>query len=626
MSSFPSIVIRHLTFLGPTRKPARIDFGAGLNVVYGASDTGKSFIVEAIDFMLGGKGPLRDIPERIGYDVVLLGIQCGDDTFTLRRSADGGRFRLYGGLHHDIPVELEPLHELAEQHSDRSSENLSAFLLQYCGLSGKRVRKNKLDDTLSLSFRNLARLLIVTETEITEQRSPLADGNPTADTPNFATFKLMLTGVDDSSLVARQPTPEDQTKEAQAEILDKVIADYKERLKEVANHPRELDDQLQRLETTLEEQGVQLNKSEEEYKSLSGRRRELRQRIESAEDRREEIAGLLERFSLLEQHYKSDTQRLKGIEEAGTMFGTLGKALCPLCGADPQHQNENPECAGNVDGVIAAARTEIGKIASLQAELTDTVRSLNKEASALDRSIPRAQAQLSEVVQSLAGHISPALTRMRASYAEVAQKRGDVREAIAILRGLEDLQKRREELDKTDGPAPSDSVAADLPTSSADKFAQTVQEILTAWHFPGAERVSFDLKKRDLVIGGKLRTARGKGLRAITHAAFSIGLLQYCKTQDTPHPGFVVLDSPLLAYRAPDNAEDDLSGTDLKDQFYAYLMRLGSERQVIIVENVDPTPAVAALPQTNRFTGNRTIGRFGFFEPLAEAPSAPPLV
>ncbi|MGE0063459.1 MAG: AAA family ATPase, partial [Xanthobacteraceae bacterium] len=84
MSSFPSIVIRHLTFLGPTRKPARIDFGAGLNVVYGASDTGKSFIVEAIDFMLGGKGPLRDIPERIGYDVVLLGIQCGDDTFSLR--------------------------------------------------------------------------------------------------------------------------------------------------------------------------------------------------------------------------------------------------------------------------------------------------------------------------------------------------------------------------------------------------------------------------------------------------------------------------------------------------------------------------------------------------------------
>ena len=38
--------------------------------------------------------------------------------------------------------------------------------------------------------------MIVNETEIISQRSPLSDGNPTADTPNFATFKLLLTGVD----------------------------------------------------------------------------------------------------------------------------------------------------------------------------------------------------------------------------------------------------------------------------------------------------------------------------------------------------------------------------------------------------------------------------------------------
>jgi hypothetical protein len=44
--------------------------------------------------------------------------------------------------------------------------------------------------------------MIVDETEITQQSSPLIDGNPTANTPNLATFKLLLTGADDSALVA----------------------------------------------------------------------------------------------------------------------------------------------------------------------------------------------------------------------------------------------------------------------------------------------------------------------------------------------------------------------------------------------------------------------------------------
>lgn len=614
MTQYPSMSMRHLVFLGPNRTPARVDFGPGLNVIYGASDTGKSFIVEAIDFMLGGKTALRDIPERVGYDVVLLGIECNGEQFTLRRSADGGRFRLYAGLLYDIPADLEPITELADQHSDRQADNLSAFLLQHCGLAGKRVRRNKAGVTNSLSFRNLARLLIVTETEVTEQRSPLSDGNPTADTPNFATFKLMLTGIDDSSLVAPEQTAEDQTREAQIEMLDKLIGDYRERLRESANQPRELDSQLERLENTLEDQSLALSRSESEYRALSTRRRELRQRVEAAEDRQEEIGGLLSRFSLLAKHYKSDSERLKGIEEAGTMFVTLGKVTCPLCGAAPEHQTDNPECAGNVDGVVAAARSEIKKILSLQVDLTETVKSLEREASSLERSIKNARVQLGTVAEQFATHVSPNLARMRATYAEVAEKRGDVKESIAILRGLEDLQRRRDELDKTDAAGGTDSISdGDLPTSTADKFAETVQDILRKWHFPDADRVSFDPKKRDLVIGGKLRTSRGKGLRAITHAAFSIGLMEFCKQNDTPHPGFTILDSPLLAYRAPDSEDEGLSGTDLKDQFYAYLTALGDNRQVIIVENVDPTPDVQALPQTIRFSGNAAIERSGFF-------------
>jgi hypothetical protein len=153
----------------------------------------------------------------------------------------------------------------------------------------------------------------------------------------------------------------------------------------------------------------------------------------------------------------------------------------------------------------------------------------------------------------------------------------------------------------------------DLSTSTADKFAALVQEILAAWHFPNIDRVHFDTRIRDLVINGKSRIAYGKGLRAITQAAFTLGLLEFCRLNDTPHAGFAVLDSPLLSYKAPEGSEDDLRGTDLKDQFYSYLSEWGEDRQVLIVENTDPPASVQALPQATKFTKLLDVGRAGYF-------------
>src|SRR5579871_1058249 len=376
----PGFRIRHLSFHGPNRAPASIEFGPGLNLIYGASDTGKSFVVEAIDFMLGGQTPLRDIPERVGYDRLLLGIETlENEPLTLSRSADGGHFRLYAGLHFEPPPSSAEGRELADQHSDRATDNLSSFLLERCGLQGKRVRRNKRGDTFSLSFRNLARLVIVTETEITAQRSPLMDGNPTADTPNFATFKLLLTGVDDSALVAlKASSPEEQTREAQLELLDQLIVEYRDRIKELASHPKELEEQLGRLDTSLAGYSQQLAVTEGDYRRLILRRRELRERLEGARDRRDEIESLVERFDLLNRHYRSDIERLRGIEEAGTLFTVLGRAPCPLCGSAPEHHQRDADCGGNVDAVVAAARSEIAKIELLQSELSDTVISLRR--------------------------------------------------------------------------------------------------------------------------------------------------------------------------------------------------------------------------------------------------------
>ena len=75
------------------------------------------------------------------------------------------------------------------------------------------------------------------------------------------------------------------------------------------------------------------------------------------------------------------------------------------------------------------------------------------------------------------------------------------------------VERRRVELENGAKAEKANSLAsADLPTTIADSFAQTVESLLKAWHFPEAGRVFYDPKARDLVISGKSRSAFGKGL------------------------------------------------------------------------------------------------------------------
>ncbi|MGW3304586.1 hypothetical protein [Streptomyces rubiginosohelvolus] len=80
------LTLVHLTFLGMDKLPAAVEFSPGLTVIYGASDTGKSYVEEAVDYMLGAS-ELKSIPEDDGYTRILLGLRVSDGrSLTLSRA------------------------------------------------------------------------------------------------------------------------------------------------------------------------------------------------------------------------------------------------------------------------------------------------------------------------------------------------------------------------------------------------------------------------------------------------------------------------------------------------------------------------------------------------------------
>jgi predicted nuclease with TOPRIM domain len=599
--------LRRISFNGP-KGDSSLEFTSGVNVVCGASDTGKSFLAESIDYMLGGS-ELGEIPERAKYAEVELDLSISDGkSCRLRRATSGGNFTL---IDLDAPGFTGIV--LKQAHAHSKTDNLSGFLLEKIGLLGKRVLKSGAKATTrSLSFRDLARLVIVQEGDIQQRESPFWSGQYTTKTSELATVKLLLTGIDDSAVVAVGDAGTDNTR--QIALIDELLADLAGEIEDSGADREELVDQFDRLEISIASRRESLSLAQRQLDELLAQRREVFEERNGKQNRADEIGDLLARFNLLHEHYIVDTERLNAIRESGSMFTHVDVKPCPVCGARPEDQHLESACDGDVDAVVLAAHSEIQKIARLLAELEGTVSDLSVEKEELSKSLAELDALYRELDKAIQETVAPDVKGNQASFSDLVEARASVQRLVDIFARRENLEGRRLSLqddgESADGEEP---VRAGIPDSVAHALSKKLSTILQAWNFPGECLVHFDKQSTDFIIDGKHRGSRGKGLRAITHAAVNIALLEYCQEKGLSHPGFVVLDSPLLAYFKPEGPEDHaLKGTDLKERFYEYLVtHHGADSQVLIIENQHPPEGLENRLVMNVFTGNPDEGRFG---------------
>ncbi len=600
--------LRQVIFSGPKAKSG-LEFKSGVNIICGASDTGKSFLADSIDFMLGGS-QLREIPERSRYDEIALDLTAynGED-WRLLRSTSGGNFALL-----DVDGDADTSQQtLKQNHAHDRTDNLSGFLLDKIGLLGKRILKSKTKGTTqSLSFRNLARLIIVQEGEIQQKGSPFWSGQYVTKTSEIATIKILLTGIDDSGVVADAISTDDDAK--QIALIDEWQADLETEITDLGEERQDLAAQLERLEGSIETRRDTLSAAERELDSLLNTRRALYEQRQEVSDRLDEISDLLVRFDLLGEHYDVDLKRLTAIQESGSMFAHVEPVPCPLCGAEPDAQHLEETCDGDIAAIVAAATAEIEKIKQLRTELADTVSDLKAEAETLGGSLVKTEHQYANLDSQIQGAVAPVVSDIRATFAALVEERADVQKAVGLFARVDKLEERKRVLmAEDDDERGGGEIATGIPESVAHAFSSKVSDILKAWNFPGDCHVYFDKETSDFVIDGKPRGSRGKGLRAITHSAVTIALLEYCQENGLSHPGFIVLDSPLLAYFKPEGDDEiTLQGTDLKERFYEYLVKHhGKDSQIIVIENQHPPASIEEHVTMTVFTGNPSEGRFG---------------
>lgn len=609
--------IRFIIFIGPVKESAEIEFGSGLNVVYGPSNTGKSSVLDGIDFMLGTEKPLKELPEHEGYDQVILGVEFSkSDYFTFVRSIEGGDYECFEGLHKRKPLDIEPV-ILRAKSETKKIKSISTFILEKVNLSNKKLKKNAQNGLVSLTLRNSLDLAIVNEANIQKESSPYISTQYTKITEHKSRLKFILTGVDDSSLLPAEVEKKALSRAAKIEVLKELIEEQGKSLGDVStleNSLTELRQQDERLSQTILKERSTLDANEEKYNSLVRNRAALRDELELKSIRINEVVEMLSRFKLLQKQYASDMARLESISETGILLEALPSEKCPTCGRLVSEDKTHQDCDKDIKHVVAAAVSEKSKVEGLNVELQFTVNNLSSELESIREQLPDIEEKISSVGKELAV-VNPELDEQRTNYTELFNLKSELDDSIKQHEQLMLLTRKKVELEnsapKKESKGKEESERT-LPTSALFKLSKEVRGFLQEWGLPNSNDVHFDKETGDFVINGKHRISNGKGHRAITHAAATLGLMRYTEENELPHLGFSILDSPLLAYEEPDDEADDLSDTDVNIKLFDSLAAWKS-KQIIVFENKKSIPnKYSSGRQVTQFT-KKNSGRYGFF-------------
>ncbi|MEC4049324.1 hypothetical protein OX284_007770 [Flavobacterium sp. SUN046] len=611
--------INYLILVG-TSKNYVVPFHNGLNIIYGDSDTGKSSILNLINYCLGASqlDTYEEIESKGQYcllDLNLLGTR-----YTIKRDIFNTKadIEVYHGDYKKIDDSF-PKYYAPNYSLNAEDGNFSEFLLQAMRIPLIKIKEapsKEITKMVNLSFRDIFKYNYLDQDKIGSKK--LFGENFVLITKLKETFKLMYNVLDGQITELEGRISVLQSDKNTLEAKNKSVASFLketqvESLAELTQQKEMLESQLDSLRDAIKEIDTEIISGSEQLNHLRKQVNDLELEIRQAYQDQNSTELEIKQNIALRNEYRNDIRKMEATIEALEKFPKIAdKELdCPLCDT-VINVSKLKEHFNNTD--TKSIRGELNSLKRRMRDLDAIYKNLKESESQKAKEIKDNNSQLEEMrilldKQSI-DIVSPYLNQRDTLSYQAGSLQSDIKniqhfykirfqqsindaEIVELDRNVEEL---RETLLSLKKDAPSlDKILKEL----GDK----VKEILVFVGVKNPTNISISPKTYLPIIRGRdYERITSGGVRTVSSVAYFISLMIYAIENPVNYPSFLMIDTitkylgkvkerDLDSTNRIEDENEGMTDSEKNENIYKYLLTLEKYKdsfQLIIVDNDIP--------------------------------------
>lgn len=594
-----SFYIEKIIVTGSGKTDSIIELSNGVNIIYGPSNTGKTYIVKCIDYMFGSEREPIDISTGYQYIKIIVRTQCG--TITMSRKIGENKIEVSSN---DNNV---PSGKYATKASRTNyDKTINSVWLSLIGINDLHlVISNENYKKQILSWRTFSHMFMLTETKIISEYSAILSGRDTSNTAVIASLIFLLSGQDFAE------TETKDTKEIKEAKKNAVKAYINKELFRLSERNQELLAQLKEnpnidIAVEIEKIMAEISTNEKRINSSIEENQKILAQLYEKNENLSECNVLLNRYDELTTQYNADLKRLNFIVDGEANLNASFSTHCPFCdGEVVVKKNQN---------YIDAAKSDYKKIKLQAKDLESASKELRSEKLSLEQEIGTLMAKKKSIEELIEKELKPQVFNLK-------EKLSTYKDAIECQKEIDILKKLSEQktADMIENDTDEESelkfkVKEHLDYSFINELSNGIKSFLENCNYDNLLSVIFDKADMDIVINGKKKSSNGKGYNAYFNSVVAIVLSRYMESKAKYSPDFLVLDSPILSLK---EKETKKPSETMRNTLFENIVDNQKGIQTIVIEN--------EIPEINykdaniiHFTKEKNNGRYGFLLDVAD--------
>lgn len=572
--------IENISASGQSVTTSSVTFTPGLNIICGASDTGKSAILKCIKFLFGGDKPFGN--KHMGFDTISMKIT------TLKGSAVLSR--KIGKNIINVVSEISGLDsgDYDTRYDDKKGNKrpvIHKFWFKLLGINEEPyIISNKDGERNHLTMTSILRSFYLNENDIDHPNSIILPSSSPASISAFLSGLLYLILGDDFSEVNAQDS--DKISAAKKSAIENFAH---KRIQVLSNKREQIKQTLSSFENINVEQElkVTLDKLTDTEKSLSEaiiKRNIILQELHDYKCKFIDLELILQRYQELKTQYQSDIHRLTFIVEGEEILTDVPlESKCPFCDGIIQDNKK--------ESYIEVANSELTRIISQLQGLIESEQNITDELHMLNKNNIEKQSEYNALEALISESLTPLANKLRNTI-EQYKIYIDLKKEFSLIHTFsQDLQDALlEESEKKLNSNTAFKPKEHFPANFSNDMSNYAHEILLKCNYRGLNTSEFNINKFDLFINGESKTeSHGKGYNAFINTINGLALRQYFINHALHKPGIFIVDTPLHGF---DEGVDGQDTESMKYGLFNYFINHSSEGQIIVVENKNNLPNI----------------------------------